>query len=68
LHWPGLCENGVVTASTCDPGLVYPETAKRAIPRITDTLHMTDIEVEAEMLGFSDLRRRAAAACGFRRS
>jgi peptidoglycan/xylan/chitin deacetylase (PgdA/CDA1 family) len=57
-HWPLLKRNGIETATTCDPGLVYRDTAPYGLPRILDDNRVSKIEFEAELSGFSELIRR----------
>lgn len=56
-HWPILNANGVATATTCDPGLVYLETPRYALNRFLDSSRMSQIEFEAHMSGYSGLVR-----------
>jgi peptidoglycan/xylan/chitin deacetylase (PgdA/CDA1 family) len=57
-HWPALAASGVETATTCDTGFVYPDTAPFAMPRILDSARVSQIEFEAELSGFLELKRR----------
>jgi hypothetical protein len=58
-HWPSLAATGVVTATTCDPGLNYPDTPRFGLRRFLDGEDISQIEFEAEVSGFSELLRRA---------
>jgi peptidoglycan/xylan/chitin deacetylase (PgdA/CDA1 family) len=57
-HWPVLRDNGVQSATTCESGLVYRDTAPFGLPRILDDNRVSQIELEAELSGFSELIRR----------
>ena len=57
-HWPLLRAAGIETATTCDSGLVYPDTPALALNRIVDSARVSQIEFEAEMSGFTELLRR----------
>jgi len=56
-HWPILEDLGVRSATTCVSRLASPGTPRYAIPRILDDTRVSQIEFEAEMLGFVDLIR-----------
>jgi peptidoglycan/xylan/chitin deacetylase (PgdA/CDA1 family) len=57
-HWPWLTAAGVKSATTCEPGLNFPETPKLALHRFLDRDDLSDIEFESEMSGFGELLRR----------
>lgn len=57
-HWPVLTKLGIVTATTCEPGLNDPETPRLALKRFLDRNDFTDIEFEAEITGFKEILRR----------
>lgn len=57
-QWPILREEGVETATTIEPGLVYADTPRLALSRILDSEEVSEIEFEAEIYGFSELLRR----------
>ncbi|HKV62595.1 MAG TPA: polysaccharide deacetylase family protein [Candidatus Acidoferrum sp.] len=56
-HWAWLEKLGIVTATTCDPGLNYPETPLLGLRRFLDGQHISQIEFEAELSGFSEIVR-----------
>jgi len=56
-HWPWLSELGVITATTCDVGLNYHNTAPLGLKRFLDGENINAVEFEAEMSGFSELIR-----------
>ncbi len=60
-HWPWLAAMGVETATTCDPGLNYPETPRLGLRRFLDGEDISQIEFEAEVSGFSEILRRLRA-------
>jgi peptidoglycan/xylan/chitin deacetylase (PgdA/CDA1 family) len=57
-HWPWLSELGVVSATTCDSGLNYPDTPPHALLRFLDSDDITAIEFAAELAGMSECLRR----------
>jgi peptidoglycan/xylan/chitin deacetylase (PgdA/CDA1 family) len=58
-EYPGwLSENGVVSATTCIPGLNYRKTPLLELKRFLDGENITDIEFESELSGFSSLLRK----------
>jgi len=64
--WPSLESRGVVTATTCDPGLNTPATPPYALGRFLDFQPIPQIVFEAEVSGFGNLLRRAAGRVGLR--
>ena len=56
-HWPWLESLGIVTATTCDPGLNYPQTPRLGLRRFLDGENISQIEFEAELSGFSEILR-----------
>ena len=61
-HLPHLAAQGVATATTCDPGLNYPDTPRLALRRFLDGQHIDPITFEAEVHGFAEGLRRARSA------
>ena len=59
--WPWLIQCGIVSATTCDPGLNDRRTPKLALKRILDSEGLPHIRFEAEMSGFKHLARLASA-------
>ena len=55
--WPTLEKLGMVSATTTESGLVNKDTHSYAVPRILDGEDISDIEFEAEMSGFVELKR-----------
>ncbi len=53
-----LKENGVLTATTCDPGLTLPDTLSLLLPRFVDTTTQTDAEFEGWISGVSQFLPR----------
>jgi peptidoglycan/xylan/chitin deacetylase (PgdA/CDA1 family) len=58
-HWPWLETLEILTATTCDPGLNYPQTPRLGLRRFLDGENVSQIEFEAELSGFSELLRSA---------
>jgi peptidoglycan/xylan/chitin deacetylase (PgdA/CDA1 family) len=56
-HWPWLDKLEIETATTCDPGLNYPQAPRLGLRRFLDGENIPQIEFEAELSGFSDLLR-----------
>jgi peptidoglycan/xylan/chitin deacetylase (PgdA/CDA1 family) len=61
---PWLAELGVISATTCDPGLASAATPRLLLPRFVDTSNHSPIEFEGWVSGTSALlsRRRSYAA------
>ena len=58
---PWLCEQNIVSATTCEPGLASWQTNAFLLPRLVDRSRLTPIEFEAWLTGvrsFLPLRRR----------
>ena len=60
-HWPWLDRLGIISATTCAPGLNYAETPKLGLRRFLDGENISQIEFEAELSGFSEILRWARA-------
>jgi peptidoglycan/xylan/chitin deacetylase (PgdA/CDA1 family) len=58
-QWKWLHEAGVKTATTCEVGFSTAETPPLGLKRIFDGAHVSDLEFEAEMHGFSEILRQA---------
>jgi len=58
-HLPWLETEGVATATTCDPGLNYPDTPRLALRRFLDGEHIDQITFEGEVNGLAEVLRRA---------
>ena len=58
--WLKQC--GVVSATTCDPGLASPASDLYYLPRVCDAMHLSDLIFEGWVTGAADLmpRRRSA--------
>ena len=61
-HLRPLAEAGVKSATTCDSGLNYSDTAPLLLNRFLDGNNVSMIEFEAEMSGFADLLRKARSS------
>jgi peptidoglycan/xylan/chitin deacetylase (PgdA/CDA1 family) len=55
--WPWLEKLEIETATTCDPGLNYPQTPRLGLRRFLDGENISQIEFEAELSGFSEILR-----------
>jgi peptidoglycan/xylan/chitin deacetylase (PgdA/CDA1 family) len=60
---PWLTEAGVISATTCDPGLASPRSAPLLLPRLVDTSHLSALDVEGWLSGMSAffMPRKASA-------
>lgn len=56
-QWPYLRQAGVVSATTCDPGLNDAGTSPLGLRRFLDGESVSSIEFEAELSGFAELMR-----------
>jgi peptidoglycan/xylan/chitin deacetylase (PgdA/CDA1 family) len=63
-HWAWLDRFGIISATTCDPGLNYLRTPLLGLRRFLDGENIAPIEFEAELSGFSDLLRSLRAVLG----
>jgi peptidoglycan/xylan/chitin deacetylase (PgdA/CDA1 family) len=63
-QWTWLQESGVKTATTCDVGFSTADTPLLGLKRVFDGAHVSDLEFEAEMHGFSEIMRRTKAKVG----
>jgi peptidoglycan/xylan/chitin deacetylase (PgdA/CDA1 family) len=59
---PWLAELGIRSAVTCEVGMNYPYTPRLSLRRFLDGEHISQIEFEAELTGFSELWRQARGA------
>ena len=50
---PWLRERGVVTATTCVPGLAAPGADPMLLPRVVDHCNLSEVEIESWMAGLS---------------
>jgi hypothetical protein len=51
--WPWLRAEGVVSATTCDPGIATPSSERLLLPRFLDSMSVSDLEFEGWLCGFS---------------
>ena len=56
-HWQPLQQAQILTATTCETGLVDEKTPVLAWPRIVDSSRVSQLEFEAEISGFNELIR-----------
>lgn len=57
-YLPWLAEYGIISATTCKPGLNYLTTPLLELNRFLDGENISAIEFEAELSGFSEILRR----------
>lgn len=56
-HWPVLDSLGIVSATTCAPGINRSDTPRLALRRFLDSEDLTQPDFEAELTGFKTLWR-----------
>jgi peptidoglycan/xylan/chitin deacetylase (PgdA/CDA1 family) len=62
-YLPGLAREGIISATTCDPGLASPTSDPLLLPRFVDTTTVSDVEFEAWVMGLAScLPRRTIRA------
>lgn len=59
---PWLKDEGVISATTCDPGLASRQSEPLLIPRLVDTLPQSDAHFESWLSGFGSLLRQTGKA------
>lgn len=57
LHWPVLDEQNIKTSTTCENGLITPDTPVHAWSRYLDSARISQLEYEAELSGFNEVLR-----------
>lgn len=62
--FPVLAAAGIETATTCEGGLNAPDVHPYALTRFFDGEHVSALDFEAELSGFAELLRGAAAWVG----
>lgn len=53
-----LAESGIKSATTCDPGLNYPDTPRLAMRRYLDSQGIAQVDFQAEVNGLTEICRR----------
>ena len=66
-QWAWLQEMEVASATTCDSGINARETSSYGLMRFLDSEAIWHIEFKAELMGFSEILRRAKRLFGARR-
>jgi len=66
MFLPWLAEEGVVSATTCDPGLTSVRSNPLLLPRFIDTTAQTDLEFESWLTGVGALLSTGANAARLR--
>ncbi len=66
MFLPWLAEQGVVSATTCDPGLAYVRNHPLLLPRFIDTTGRTPLEFESWLTGVGALLSAGASAARLR--
>jgi len=61
---PWLQESGVISATTCDPGLASPDSHPLLLPRFIDTMGQSSLAFEAWASGFAELLPRRTPRAG----
>ncbi len=57
-HWEILDDQDIKTSTTCDNGLITPETPFHAWSRFLDSARISQIEYESELCGFTEFLRK----------
>ena len=65
MFLPWLAEEGVVSATTCDPGLTSARSTPLLLPRFIDTTAQTPLEFESWLTGVGALVSRGGIAARF---
>jgi hypothetical protein len=58
LFYPWLESRGIQSATTCEPQIVTPNTYRLRLPRVIDTMGMTDVEFRGWASGVSSFLPR----------
>ena len=66
MFLPWLVEQGVASATTCDPGLASVRSNSLLLPRFVDTTGQTEIEFESWLSGVGAMLSLGAATATFR--
>lgn len=66
MFLPWLAEEGIVSATTCDPGLACVRSRPLLLPRFIDTTAQTELEFESWLTGVGSLLSTGANAARLR--
>lgn len=66
MFLPWLAEEGIVSATTCDPGLTCVRSRPLLLPRFIDTTAQTELEFESWLTGVGSLLSTGANAARLR--
>ncbi len=56
--WPVLDKQNIKTSTTCDNGLITPETPYHAWSRFLDSARISQLNFESELYGFNEFTRK----------
>ncbi len=62
--WPALEASGVISATTTEMGFVTKSSNRYALPRLLDGQEVSNLEFEAELSGFGEIKRRLRSSIG----
>jgi len=65
-YLPWLRQEGIVSATTCEPGIASPENDTMLLPRFIDTTFKTPVEFESWLAGTGPLLARPPASLRYR--
>jgi hypothetical protein len=66
MFLPWLAEQGVISATTCDPGLASVRSEPFLLPRFIDTTGQTALEFESWLTGVGAMLSVGATTAAFR--
>ena len=66
MFLPWLADQGVISATTCDPGLASVRSEPLLLPRFIDTTGQTALEFESWLTGVGAMLSLGATTAAFR--